>query len=223
MTAPRTVTAFERRIRRIPVHKRDQVQWSTGEQAAGGVVYRDLKAWLLAKDAGIANEVRLESERADAFLEWWADEYRRYGRRVSDGIAALYWRWYHSTPARPDLDREKYADFRTAMAEEWSGEWLDGEWQAASTLVMEYIWLGQGDWVLQAHLVEAIAEFEEYWAAGRFLDWRRRKRRRTAAARRKSIKTLYEQALLTEIPTVEALLTPAAPAGKSRRRSHRAP
>ena len=223
MTSPRVVTAFERRVRRIPVHKRDQVQWSTGEEAAAGIVYRELKARLVERDAAIANEVRVSDERADAFLEWWADEHRRYGRRVSDGVAALYWAWYHADPANPGLDREAYAERRSRLADEWPGEWLDGEWQPAASLVMEFFWLGAGDWILQTHVVDAIREFEEYWAAGRFSDWRRRKRRRTAAARRKSIKTLYEQAFLTEIPTVEALMSPAASAGKSRRRSHRAP
>ena len=215
-----SMTAFERRRRRVPVHKRDQVQWVTGEQSPGGIVYRELREWLRAKDAELANEIRTRDPRSEGFLEWYEGEHHKYGRRVSDGIALLYWATYFANPKEPALDRDRFDRLRDALAVRWRGEWLDGEWQSSRSLVQEYLWMHQHDWVLQTHLVDAIREFHEFERAGKMGDWRRRKRRRTAAARRKSIKALYEQALFTAVPPADAVLVPTTPAKRDRRRSH---
>jgi hypothetical protein len=217
-----TQTRFELRHRRVAVHKRDQVQWSTGEGTVGGLVYIELETWLRERDSEVVNEIRAADERLESFLEWYGDEHHKYGRRVSPGVAALYWHWYHAA-APPALTRERFERLRDHLAKSWRSEWLDSEYHPGSSLVMEFFWLHQGDWILQEHLVAAVREFDEYEAASKLPDWRRRKRRRTAAARRKTIKQLYEQALLTAVPPADSLLSPPPVAQHSRRRSHGAP
>ena len=214
-------TDFEKRRRRVAVHKRDQVQWSTGDPKTGPV-YADLQEWLRDRDGEVANQVRHLDPELEPFLEWYADEHHKYGRRVSNGVAALYWLWYHGAKP-PRLDRERFERLRAELAQRWVSEWLDGEYHNGASLVMEFFWLHQGDWILQEHLVMAIGEFVEYRHRGKLPDWRRRKRRRTAAARRKTVKQLWENVLLTAVPPADSLLASPPQQIHSRRRSHEAP
>lgn len=208
-----SLTAFEKRRRRIPVHKRDLVLWSPGnpEDPDGpGVVYNELHARIIDLDRELANAGIVADPLCESFLEWYADEWHKYGRRILPGLAALYWRWAHLDAPPVGLSEERYEAERDRLAAAWPPEWLDTDHinggklrVAGETLLMEFIWYSAGDWIIQRHLVEAVVEFDEFQSSGKMREWRRRKRRRTAAARRKQIKLLYERELSSRLDDLE--------------------
>lgn len=182
-----SLTPFEQRRRRIRPHKRDQVQF-------GQATVPELLAWLQRAESDLRNQVSLEDPVCADFLEWYEEEYKKYGPPIRPGLAALYWRWAQpSGDGHLRLTPEEYAARRQELAGAWAGAWLDNEYTSSRTLVQEFIWWSSNDWLLQTTLIDALDEFSAYYASGKMPDWRRKKRRRLAAARRKEIKQQYER------------------------------
>jgi hypothetical protein len=122
------------------------------------------------------------------WIEWWHEEWMKYGPYVRPGLATLYWIWNKSSGG---LDPESYAVARDRLAATIPPAVLDGELLSGRTIVQEFVWWSAGEWLFCHHLVEAIVEFTEHYEAGKMPEWRRRARRRRASARRRAIKKLY--------------------------------
>lgn len=184
------LTPFERRRHRIRINKRDQVQFNEDSVP-------ELASWLRQTENDLRNKISINDPLCADFLEWYEDEYNKYGPKIRPGLAALYWSWVSGADdKKAGLDRKTYEAKLEELTRTWKGLWLDGDFCSPRTLVQEFVWWASGDWIMQRHLLEAIEEFSIYHAAGRMPDWRRRKRRRQAAQRRKAIKKQYEQQLL---------------------------
>ena len=209
MSAAAERTRFEKRNKRVRAHKRDRVLFAEEKSP-------ELRTWLYRFQEQQVNEATVADPACGDFLEWWADEWKKYGTEIMPGLAALYWRWSHvdtsKTPAQVGfrtLDPETFMRERDDLADAVKSEWLDGDYCSGRTLIQELSWWAQADWPLLDFMVEALDEFSEFHARGRMADWRRRKRRRLAAARRKEIKHLYEHTLLPS--PGEELSGPATP------------
>ena len=183
MTHHQPLTRFEQRRRRVRIHRRDLVLFGADPE-----FMERLEGF---EEEAIAKATAIDPKAAD-FVEWYADEARKYGPPIRAGIAALYYLWAER-PAQgtPHLDNARFSLFRDAIADRVAPKVMDGRPVGGREFVQELIWWSAGDWLVQEHVVEAIDEFLEFEAAGRIRDWRRRKRRRLAAARRKSAKSLY--------------------------------
>ena len=182
-------TDFEGRHRRAKLSTRDLVRFRAGPELAERLVRLEGEV--------IASAVAMDPACAD-FLEWYAEEARKYGWPIRAGLAALYWTWSEPDPVTGDyvLDPDDYALRRDVLAEEISTGVFDNEIVTGRGLIQELIWWSSGDWVIAEHLVIAVTEFSAYRAAGKMPDWRRRRRRRLSAARRRLIKEAFLSARL---------------------------
>jgi hypothetical protein len=191
MSATADRTRFERRNKRVRAHKRDRVLFAEEKSP-------ELRGWLYRFQSDTVNEATVADPACADFLEWWADEWKKYGTEIAPALAALYWRWSDVDPVtkRRTLDHDTFDREREDLADATKSEWLDGDYCSGHTLVQELTWWAQADWPMLDFMVEALDEFSEFHARGKMPDWRRRKRRRLAAARRKEIKHLYEDTLL---------------------------
>jgi hypothetical protein len=182
MSGPKVITAFERRRRRAKTHRRDLVQFRTDRAP-------ELQARLDRLEIDVIDNVRTRAPEVDEFLEWYADEARKYGLPIRPGLAALYWLWARPRPnGEIPLDAITYEALRDHMAENLRGEQLDSAFLSGRTLVQEFIWWSAGDWPFVDYLLLAIVEFREYRDLNNMPHWRRKKRRRLAAAARKAAK-----------------------------------
>lgn len=182
MSALKVTTAFEKRRRRAKTHRRDLVGFRTDRVP-------DLQARLDKLEGDVIEHVRSRSPEVDEFLEWYADEARKYGPPIRPGLAALYWLWARPQPGGEiSLDASSYEVLRDQMAANLPGEHLDGSFHSGRTLIQEFIWWSAGDWPFVDYLLLAIIEFREYRDLNNMPHWRRKKRRRLAAAARKAAK-----------------------------------
>jgi hypothetical protein len=183
MSSHRPLTRFEQRRRRVKIHRRDMVLFGADPEFTGR---------LEAFEHDILTRAAAEHPKVAAFAEWWIDEARKYGAPVKAGIVVLYATWAtRDEEGRPVLSDERFGALRDRVAEAMGHKTIDGRIVSGREFVQEFIWWSAGDWTVQPHVLEAIEEFEEFYAAGRFRDWKRRKRRRLAAARRKASKGVY--------------------------------
>lgn len=182
MSGPKLTTAFERRRRRAKTHRRDLVGFVTK-------LAPDLQARLDRLEVEVIDGVRKKDPDVDEFLEWYADEARKYGLPIRPGLAALYWHWAQPRPnGEITLDAFTYEMLRDQLAANLPGEHLDGDFQSGRAIVREFIWYSAGDWPFVDYLLLAIVEFREYRDLNNMPHWRRKKRRRLAAAARKAAK-----------------------------------
>ena len=172
-------TAFERRRRRVRIHRRDLVGFHA-EHAP------DLQARLDRLEIDLIAAVRGRDPEVDSYLEWYGDEARKYGLPIRPGLAALYWLWGREKDGEILLDELSYEEWRDRLAGGIPGEILDGNFCTGRTILQEFIWWSAGDWLFADHLLYSIVEYRAYSGAGKMTDWRRRKRRRLAAAARKA-------------------------------------
>jgi hypothetical protein len=183
MTHHQPLTRFETRRRRVRIHRRDLVLFGADPE---------FMERLESFEAQAIAEATVQDPKVADFIEWYADEARKYGPPIRAGIAALYYLWAERPDfGRPRLDDTRFAFFRDTIADRISPVTIDGRPVGGREFIQELIWWSAGDWLVQGHVIEAIEEFLEFEATGRMRDWRRRKRRRLAAARRKSAKSLY--------------------------------
>lgn len=199
MSSANDRTRFERRNKRVRAHKRDRVLFAEEKSP-------ELRTWLYRKQEQIINEASVADPACADFLEWWADEWKKYGTEIAPALAALCWRWSDvDDNGRRILDSGTFDRERDDLADATESKWLDGDYCSGRTLIQELTWWAQADWPLLDFMVEALDEFTEFHnKPGRMLDWRRKKRRRLAAARRKEIKHLYEHTLLPAAPAAAA-------------------
>lgn len=178
------LTAFERRRRRMKVHQRDQVRFAEEGCPQLTELIEQLSARFIAEACAV-------DEIAGDFIEWYTDEWIRYGTPLKPGIAALYWRWVEADERGVwRLSRDVHDGGRDALAAEIETQMLDGWPQSGRTIIQEFFWWSAGDWLPQQHVVVAINEFREFARqSGKMTHWRKKKFRRLAAARRKALKS----------------------------------
>lgn len=182
MSSTKVITAFERRRRRAKMHRRDLVGFKTEK-------FPELQSWLDQFQVDTIAVVQGRAPEVDEFLEWYADEARKYGLPIQPGLAALYWLWARPRPnGEIPLDAIVYEALRDQMAGNLAGVTLDNWYHSGRSLMQEFIWWSAGDWPFVDYLLLAIVEFREYRDLGNMPHWRRKKRRRLAAAARKAAK-----------------------------------
>jgi hypothetical protein len=175
------MTRFEQRRRKIRFNSRSLV-------AFGTMSCPQLITYLETMELDIVGAAIRDDPVVADWIDWWNEEWTKYGPYIRPGLATLYWIWNKSYGG---LDADIYAMARDRLAATIPPMVLDGELLSGRTIVQEFIWWSAGEWLFCRHLIEAMDEFVEHYEAGKMADWRRKARRRTASVRRRMIKKLY--------------------------------